>query len=93
MNNSANNDNGRAKGKPLEHWHKVLTNTVCNGERNATLTSVCGKLLHAGVKDIVLLFDLMLCVNTARCEEPLAEDEVRSLVTSVVQTHLKRLHQ
>src|SRR5262249_42608976 len=33
--------NGKT-GKPLEHWHKVLTEPIRNGERNATLASVCG---------------------------------------------------
>jgi Bifunctional DNA primase/polymerase, N-terminal/Primase C terminal 1 (PriCT-1) len=79
------------KGKPLEHWHGVLTNPVHNGARNATLTSVCGKLLHSGVTDLILLRDLLLCVNTARCNEPLPEADVETIVRSVAQTHLKRL--
>jgi len=83
--------NDGTKGKPLEHWHRVLTNTVRNGERNSTLTSICGKLLHAGINDLILLYDLMLCVNTARCEQPLAEAEIETIVASVVRTHLKRL--
>jgi hypothetical protein len=80
-----------AKGKPLEHWHKVLANPVRNGERNTTLASVCGKLLHFGVEDVVLLYDIILCVNLARCERPLTEDEVKEIVASVVKTHLKKL--
>jgi len=85
---NASND---AKGKPLEHWHRVLTSTIHNGERNSTLTSVCGKLLHYGVTDIIILNDIMLCVNKARCEQPLGEDEVEDIVVNVVSVHLKRL--
>ena len=84
-------DKNGGKGKPLEHWHKLLTRTVHNGERNSTLTSLCGKLLHFGVKDPLLLHDVMLCINVARCAEPLPEDEVEAIVRSVIQTHLKRL--
>jgi hypothetical protein len=79
------------KGKPLEHWHKVLTNKIYSGERNTTLTSVCGKLLHFGLDDLTLLCDVMLCVNIALCEEPLPEHEIAAIVRSVVQTHLKAL--
>ena len=86
----ASSKNG-AKGKPLEHWHKILTNKIYNGERNTTLTSVCGKLLHFGVDDLTLLYDVMLCVNIARCEEPLPEHEIAAIVRSVAQTHLKAL--
>jgi hypothetical protein len=77
------------KGKPVEHWHKVLTSPIHNGERNATLTSVCGKLLHFGVDDLTLLYDVMLCINIARYEGPLPENEIEAIVRSVVQTHFR----
>jgi hypothetical protein len=79
------------QGKPLEHWHRVLTEQISNGTRNSTLTSVCGKLLQSGLHDLVLLLDVMRCVNLARCEEPLSEDEVHGIVASVARSHLKRL--
>ena len=79
-----NQDKGStAKGKPLEHWHLLLNTSVRNGERNSTLASLCGKLLHSGLNDLTLLYDVMLCINLARCEEPLPEIEVESLVASV----------
>jgi hypothetical protein len=83
--------NGTAKGKPLEHWHRVLTNDIHNGERNSTLTSICGKLLHYGVTDLIILNDIMLCVNKARCEQPLGETEVEDIVANVARSHLRRL--
>jgi Bifunctional DNA primase/polymerase, N-terminal/Primase C terminal 1 (PriCT-1) len=86
--------NGYGKaGKPLEHWHRVLTEPIRNGERNTTLASMAGKLLHAGLKDGFLLYDLIMCVNIARCEQPLSASEVETIVISVVRTHLKRLAQ
>lgn len=84
------NGNGKA-GKPLEHWHAVLTQPIRNGERNGTLASIAGKLLHMGVNDAFLLYDLIMCVNIARCGEPLSVSEVETIVTSMVRTHLKRL--
>jgi hypothetical protein len=84
------NTSGKA-GKPLEHWHAVLTQPIRNGERNSTLASICGKLLHAGLKDGFLLYDLIMCVNIARCEQPLPAGEVEAVVISVMRTLLKRL--
>ena len=78
-------------GKPLEHWHAVLTEPIHNGERNTTLASIAGKLLHAGLKDGFLLYDLIMCVNISRCEQPLSAGEVETIVISVIRTHLKRL--
>jgi hypothetical protein len=40
---------------------------------------------------LAFLFDVMCCINLARCEEPLSEDEVHTIVASVARTHLKRL--
>ena len=82
--------NGKA-GKPLEHWHKVLTEQICNGQRNATLASICGKLVHSGVRDVILLYDLVMCVNLARCEQPLPPIEVETVVISVMRSHFKGL--
>jgi Bifunctional DNA primase/polymerase, N-terminal/Primase C terminal 1 (PriCT-1) len=86
---TAKGGNGKA-GKPFEHWHAVLTQPIHNGERNSTLASICGKLLHAGLTDGFLLYDLIMCVNIARCEQPLSPSEVETIVISVGRTHLKR---
>ena len=86
----AANRNG-AQGKPLEHWHKLLTDPIRNGERNSTLASITGKLLHAGLTDGFLLYDIIMCVNIARCEQPLSPPEIETIVISVGRTHLKRL--
>jgi hypothetical protein len=76
-------------GKPLEHWHSVLTEPICNGQRNVTLASIAGKLVHCGLRDVILLYDLLMCVNIARCGQQLPADEVETIVISVVQSHLK----
>jgi bifunctional DNA primase/polymerase-like protein/primase-like protein len=76
-------------GKPLEHWHSVLTEPICNGQRNTTLASIAGKLVHCGLHDAILLYDLLMCVNIARCAEQLPADEVETIVISVIQSHLR----
>jgi hypothetical protein len=88
---------GKANGlcnrqaKSPEHWHHILANTIRNGARNSTLTSICGKLLHAGLTELAFLYDVMCCINIARCEVPLSDNEVHTIVASVARTHLKRL--
>jgi Bifunctional DNA primase/polymerase, N-terminal/Primase C terminal 1 (PriCT-1) len=79
------------KTKAPEHWHSALINTIRNGARNNTLTSICGKLLHAGLTELAFLYDVMCCINIARCEQPLPEIEVHTIVASVARIHLKRL--
>jgi hypothetical protein len=84
-------DEKNGQGKPLEHWHRVLTDNIREGMRNATLASVCGKLIHFGLTDVVLLFDVMSCINEARCNPPLTSREVDNIVSSVLQSHLRKL--
>lgn len=79
------------QAKSPEHWHSVIANTIRNGARNSTLTSICRKLLHGGLTELAFLYDVMCCINLARCEEPLSEGEVHTIVASVARTHLKRL--
>jgi hypothetical protein len=85
-------DEKDGQGKPLEHWHKVLTGEISEGIRNSTLASVCGKLVHSGLSDVVLLFDVMLCINNARCLPPLGHREVDNIISSVLRSHLRKLH-
>ena len=81
--------NTGAKGKPLEHWHKLLTRKIYVGERNATLTSLCGKYLHCGLRDPVLLYDTMLAVNAYLCEVPLSPEEIETIACSVVRKRFR----
>jgi hypothetical protein len=79
------------QAKSPEQWHSVIANTIRNGARNSTLTSICGKLLRAGLTELAFLYDVMCCINVARCEEPLSDAEVQTIVASVARTHLRRL--
>ena len=84
-------DEKSGQGKPLEHWHRVLTGEIADGTRNSTLASLCGKLLHSGLNDVVLLVDVMLCINDARCKPPLTHREVDTIISSVLRSHLRKL--
>jgi putative DNA primase/helicase len=86
-----NNGNCRRQAKSPEHWHSTITSTVRNGARNSTLTSICGKLLHSGLTELPFLYGVMCCINIARCEQPLSESEVYTIVASVARTHINRL--
>ena len=48
-----------------------------------------GKLIHSGLRDVVLIYDLLMCVNIARCEQRLPAEEVEAIVISVMQRHLR----
>jgi hypothetical protein len=80
------------KGKPLEHWHATLTEPIPNGTRNSTLAEICGKLLFHDV-NLVLVRDLLVCVNAARCDPPLTIEEVETITVSVARTHLRNAHE
>jgi Bifunctional DNA primase/polymerase, N-terminal/Primase C terminal 1 (PriCT-1) len=84
-------DQKDGQGKPLEHWHHVLTRQISEGSRNSTLASVCGKLVDSGLSDVLLLLDVMLCINDALCNPPLVYQEVDNIISSVLRSHLRRL--
>ncbi len=77
------------KGRPLEDWHAVLTQPIPNGARNSTLAEMTGKLLFHDV-NLVLIRDLLICVNATRCEPPVSIDEIEQIVYSVARTHLRK---
>lgn len=79
------------KGRPLEEWHAVLTQPIPNGQRNTTLAEIAGKLLFHDV-NLVLISDIMACVNSARCDPPVEPLEVKAIVASVARTHLRKVH-
>jgi putative DNA primase/helicase len=60
----------------------VLCETIPEGWRNYTLTSLAGTMRRRGMgaKEIVAA---LLVTNSERCDPPLAEDEVRKIAASV----------
>jgi len=82
----------KGRGKPLEEWHDILTRDIPEGERNDTLASIAGKLVHADI-NVILVRDLLACVNIAHCKPPLGAGEIESIVVSVARRHLEKIHE
>jgi Bifunctional DNA primase/polymerase, N-terminal/Primase C terminal 1 (PriCT-1) len=77
----------RRAGHPLAHWRELARRGVGEGERNATLASLAGHLLWHEVDPEVVL-ELLLAWNRARCDPPLDDAEVASVVESITRLHL-----
>lgn len=81
--------NGLGKGKSVEQWHAVLANEIADTTRNVTLTQIAGKLFRHRI-DPVLVFDMLLCVNEARCKPPLPAADVETIILSIGRKHLEQ---
>jgi hypothetical protein len=77
---------GYGHGHPLSHWRDLVRRGVKEGERNATIASLCGHLLWHGV-DAQVALELLLCWNRERCAPPLDDAEVASVVASITRLH------
>lgn len=73
-------------GHSREHWRRLVTDGVSEGQRNASVASLTGHLLFRGVDPEVAL-ELMLAWNRLRCRPPLPDDEVARTVASITRTH------
>jgi hypothetical protein len=58
--------------------------SIPEGQRNVWLTSMAGKMRHAGF-EVDAITAALVAENEARCSPPLREAEVRSIAKSVVQ--------
>lgn len=77
-----------ARGHPVRHWRTLVREGVSEGERNSSLASLVGHLLWHGV-DREVVQELMLCWNRARCDPPLPDEEVISVVDSINKLHVQ----
>lgn len=60
--------------------------TIPEGRRNKTLTSLAGTMRRRGL-DAIEIEPSLLVVNERRCDPPLSEDEVREVACSVCRYH------
>ena len=67
-----------------EEWTKFARDGVREGERNAAIASLLGKML-ANALPIKLADELIHAWNDARCRPPLGRKEVDSIVASISQ--------
>ena len=77
---------GPRRGHPPAHWRELLRRGVREGERNNTIASLTGHLLHHGV-DVRVIEELLQCWNLVRCDPPLDPEEVARTVASIERTH------
>jgi hypothetical protein len=73
-------------GHPIAHWRRLVREGVPEGARNNTVASLAGHLLRHRV-DASVVTEVLLCWNRVRCQPPLMDEEVVSVVESI-----KRLH-
>ncbi|GHT02073.1 hypothetical protein AGMMS50276_31600 [Synergistales bacterium] len=70
--------NAERKADAIAH----TTGGITNGQRNATLTSLAGTMQKRGLSDVAILAALM-ADNTARCNPPLPEAEIKKIAASI----------
>ena len=68
------------------HWRSLVSEGVNEGERNSTLASLAGHLLHRDV-DARVVLELLLTWNRLRCRPPLSDHEVARVVESIARAH------
>jgi hypothetical protein len=77
----------RANGKVTADWH--LTD-IPEGQRDNTLTRICGYMLRRYV-DPRLVLDLIHLINDTRCRPPLPDDDVDRICNSIAnKEHARR---
>lgn len=69
-----------------KHWRALVREGVEEGERNATIASLAGHLLHRDV-DLQVVLELLLAWNRVRCRPPLSDHEVARVVESISRLH------
>lgn len=74
------------RGHPVAHWRELTRRGVREGSRNNTIAALAGHLLHFGIDSEVTL-ELLLAWNRVRCEPPLPDSEVASVVASIARLH------
>lgn len=68
------------------HWRSLISEGVNEGERNSTIASLAGHLLHRDV-DARVVLELLLTWNRMRCRPPLSDHEVARVVESIARLH------
>jgi hypothetical protein len=82
--------NGTGNGAtPASVWRERARNGAVEGQRNDMLVRLTGHLLRRQVDSIVVL-ELLLAWNVARCRPPLDDAEVERIVDSICGLELKR---
>jgi hypothetical protein len=74
---------------PPSSWRALVCNGVSEGARNQNITRLTGHLLRKYVDPLVTL-ELMTVWNAQRCQPPLSDAEVRTIVNSIAGREIRR---
>ena len=74
-------------GHPIAHWRRLVREGVREGERNNTI-ALAGHLLRHRV-DAPVVMEVLLCWNRVRCQPPLVDEEVVSVVEGIKRLHAR----
>jgi len=75
---------------PPSEWVELIRGPITEGSRNDTLARLVGHLLRIRVLDPAIAAELVRAVNDARCQPPLAFDEVERIVDSISSREARR---
>ena len=78
-----------ATGTAPTVWCELLRQGAAEGNRNDSVTRLAGYLLRRHV-DALMAFEILSAWNAVRCQPPLAEDEIATIVDSIAARELKR---
>ena len=70
------------QARPVEDWRSLVAQGAPQGQRNDSLASLAGHLLHKYVDPLVVL-ELLICWNRTKNRPPLLDDEVAQTVDSI----------
>jgi hypothetical protein len=79
------------QGHTVENWLTFLDERYEGSERGGALARYAGLLVRSFVLDPLLIESTIRIFNEARCDPPLANDEVRRIVQAVAQRHADEL--
>lgn len=78
-----------SSGHLPEHWRGLVRAGANSGERNNTVASFAGYLLHQGLDPQVAL-ELLRCWNALHCRPPLPNKELERTVGSITKMHRRQ---
>ena len=75
--------------RSVDEWRKLVSEGVCEGQRNSAIASLAGHLFRHYVDPYIVL-DLLLCWNRVRCYPPLSDEETIATVDSIAKLEARR---
>ena len=80
---------GNGAPAPATEWRDLVRDGAEEGQRNQSVARLAGYLLRRHL-DAVVVLEILMAWNAARCRPPLDVDEVTAIVDSIAARELKR---